>query len=285
MSVGVEPDAWSKFWQEFCPENERNEACYVPGDGRSALDRQWAYFANSLPRGAHVIDIGCGAGIVGRNLLSQRPDLQITGVDCASVPVRSQAHLTIHTQVNMEALPFGDCSFDAAVSQFGIEYGNIVDAAPELERVLKPGAPLCFLIHHRDSEIVREGSLRRRALEELMRGKVKDAFLEGDAAGIDQLKQPLGKKFPDEPMVKLVSDYFLRNIGRPREERQEVWQKLSDELDPEIWLLLQLERSAKSAAELDSWLVPLQSAMTSVGTSIVQRGSGEPIAWSVHGMR
>ncbi|MGQ0589749.1 MAG: class I SAM-dependent methyltransferase [Sphingosinicella sp.] len=217
--------------------------------------------------------------------MSHRNDLRITGVDLARVPVRNQAHLTIHAPVNMEALPFGDRGFDAAVSQFGIEYGNIVDTARELERVLIPGARFCFLVHHRDSEIVREGSARRLALRELTSGQIKSAFLSGSVKGVDQQHRHLKKLFPAEPMVKLVNDHFHHNIARTRAERQAVWRKLSDDLNPEIWLLLQLDRSAKSAAEMGSWLVPLLSTMTSVGASIVRRGSGEPIAWKLHGTR
>lgn len=285
MGVTTGPETWSTFWQEFGPENEPCDRCYVPGDGRGALDGAWARFANGLPPGAHIIDLGCGAGIVGRNLLNCRPDLEIAGVDWARVRAISHARLTIHTSVKMEALPFADRSFDAAVSQFGIEYGNIVETARELERVLKPGARFCFLIHHRDSEIVREGSMRRRALRELTSGQIKSAFLSGSAPGIDQQKRRLGTQYPHEPMVNLVSDYFHRNIARTRAGRQTIWQKLSGDLDPEIALLLQMERSSKSAAEMGAWLVPLLSGMTSVGASVVRRQSGEPIAWNVDGTR
>ena len=279
------PETWSTFWQEFCREDELHERCHVPGDGRSVVDRHWANFAASLPRGAQVIDLGCGAGIVGRSLISQRHDLPVAGVDWARVPAIGQANLTIHTPVRMEALPFGDCSFDAAVSLFGIEYGNIVETARELQRVTKPGARYSFLIHHRESEIVREGGARRRALRELISGKMKHGFLSGSAAEIDQQKQSLGRQFPGEPMIRLVGDYFRRNIARSRAERRAMWQRLADELGPEIALLGQLERSAKCESELAPWLTPLLSTMDLTCVSVLRRGSREPIAWAVYGSR
>lgn len=285
MAVTTASESWTIFWQEFGPENEPHDRCYVPADGRSALDREWAFFANALPLGAHAIDLGCGAGIVARNLLGHRPDLQMTGIDWARVSAISHPRFAIRTPVNMEAMPFGDGSFDAAVSQFGIEYSDIVETARELARVLRPGAPFCFLTHHRDSAIVREGSMRRRALRELMSGHLKHAFLSGKAPGIAQQKARLRRQYPDEPMVALVSDYFHRNISHTRAERQAIWQKLSDDLDPEIALLRQMERSAKSPTELGMWLVPLLSRMTSVGASVVRCKSGEPIAWLVRGTR
>lgn len=276
---------WSRFWLEFCPADKPHEQCYVPEDGRDAVDRHWAHFANDLPRGARAIDLGCGAGTVGRQLLSHRNDLRVAGVDWARVPAPSQDHLTIHTPVSMEALPFGGGSFDAAVSLFGIEYGDIAGTARELERVLKAGARFSFLVHHRESEIVREGGARRRALRQLISGEMKRAFLSGNAGGLDQQRQELARQFPGQPMVKLVSDHFRRNIACTRMERQTIWQKLADDLDPEISLLLQLERSAKSAAEMAAWLAPLLSIMNVIGVSVLRGRSGRPIAWHVHGIR
>lgn len=247
------------------------------------MDQHWANFAGSLPRGALVIDLGCGAGTVGRQLLNHRDDLRITGVDRARVPAIGTGNLRICPSTRMETLPFDDRSFDAAVSLFGIEYGNIAETACELQRVTKPGARYSFLIHHRESEIVREGGARRRALRELISGQMKSSFLSGSAAGLDRQAQALRERYPSEPMVKLVRDHFRRNIARARAERQSLWRKLADELDPEIALLRQLERSAKSESELASWLTPLLSIMDLTCVSILRRGSGDPIAWHVHG--
>jgi SAM-dependent methyltransferase len=259
------PESWTAFWQGFCPEKGPHERCSVPGDGRDTVDRHLARFASDLPPGAHVIDLGCGAGIVGRELLSRRSDLRVTGVDWADLPALRQANLAIHTRVRMESLPFGDNSFDAAVSLFGIEYGNIAETAGELGRVLRPGARFSFLLHHRESEIVRASGEQRMALKELISGQMRGAFLSGSAAGVDEQRRSLGRRFPNESMVGLVGNHFRRNIDRTRAERQAIWQKLADDLGPEISLLLQLERSAKSAAEIAVWLVPLLSTTTPFG--------------------
>jgi SAM-dependent methyltransferase len=246
------PSHWSTFWRDFGVENQPHERCYIPGDGRHVVDRHWAHFTESLPRGAQVIDLGCGAGILGCILLSHRGDLCVTGVDFAKVPAIARANLTVHPWVGMEALPFGNGCFDAAVSLFGIEYGNMDETARELGRVLKPGARFGFLVHHHESEIVREGGTRRRGLRDLLSGKMKTAFLAGDLAGFDQ---------------------------------QAIWQKLADDLDPELTLTMQMERSAKSIVQMGSWLVPLLSIMSAVNVSVLRRASGEPIAWDVNGYR
>jgi len=279
------PSLWSAFWQEFHPVDRPHERCHIPGDGRNAVDRHWAHFAASLPREAQVIDLGCGAGIVGRIMLNYRNDLRVTGVDFAGVPTPELANLTIHPWVNMESLPFDDGSFDAAISLFGIEYGNLDKTARELGRVLKPGARFSFLVHHVEGEIVREGGTRRRGLRELFSGKVKSAFLGGGVAAIELQIRRLRNQFPDEPSVRQFSRYLRHHITSTRAERQAKWQYLLDGLAPELALLLHLERSAKSAIEMGSWLPSLLSIMQVVSVSVLRRSSGEPIAWQVNGIR
>jgi SAM-dependent methyltransferase len=279
------PATWSMFWRDFAPVGEVQERCFIPPDARPAVDLHWADFANRLPPDAHVLDIACGAGIVGRKLLAARADLQVAGIDWADVPVRREAGLTLHPHIAMESLPFPDRSFDAAVSLFGIEYGRIAETARELGRVLKPGACFSFLVHHRDSAIACEGSHRRQAVQELLSGKVRHAFLSGNDAGLAQQRQSFRTRFPDAPTVHLVLDHLRRSLVRTRAERHAIWQEVDDNLSPEAGLLVHLERSAKSAAELGAWLEPLLSLMASVGVSIERGRSGHPIAWHVSGTR
>jgi ubiquinone/menaquinone biosynthesis C-methylase UbiE len=286
VKCGAEdPSLWSAFWQEFCLENVPHERCHIPGDGRHAVDRHWTHLADQLPPGAQVIDLGCGAGIVGRLLLSRRNDLRVTGIDFANVPTPSVENLVIHPWVSMEALPFDAGRFDVAISLFGIEYGNIDRTAGELGRVLKPGARFSFLVHHIESEIVCEGSTRRRALRDLLSGKVKAPFLAGSIAGVDQQIKRLKNQFPGEPSIKHFSNYLRHHVALTRAERQAKWQNLLDGLNPEIALLTLLERSAKSAAEMGSWLASLLPIMRMVSVSVLRRNSGEPIAWQVNGNR
>jgi ubiquinone/menaquinone biosynthesis C-methylase UbiE len=281
----AEQRLWSTFWQDFALENQLQERCYVPGDGRHVVDQHWVQFADSLPKGAQVIDLGCGAGVVGRTLLGRRNDLHVTGVDWADVPMMTMPNLRVYAKVSMEALPFIDSSFDAAVSLFGIEYGHIAMTAQQLKRVLKSGARFSFLVHHRESEIFREGSTRRRALKALISGKMKAAFLTGNVNDLHRQRQSLKTHFPDEPMVNLVSNHFLRNIAQARSERQALWQSLADGLDPEIALLMHMERAAKSTVDIAAWLVALLATMALVSVSVLRRSAGEPIAWSVSGVR
>lgn len=278
------PALWSSFWQDRDPANVPHERCYVPGDGRPRVDRHWALFADALPPGAQVLDLACGAGIVGSTLLHRRADLHVAGVDWADVPIAPMPNLAIHPWTSMEDLPFADGSFDAAVSLFGIEYGDIDRIAPELARVLRPGAHFSFLVHHAESEILREGGTRRRALREALSGKTKAAFLAGNLTALDHQRQRLATAFPGEPTLKLLTEHLRRHIGRTRAERQALWQKLAADFEPEIALLGHLERSAKSPAAMGAWLASLLARMPLVSVSVLRRASGEPIAWAVDGI-
>jgi ubiquinone/menaquinone biosynthesis C-methylase UbiE len=279
------PGIWSEFWREFHPVGRPSERCHIPGDGRYAVDRHWAQFAAGLPRDARVIDVGCGAGILGRILLNCRNDLRVTGIDFADVPIPDLPNLAVHPRTSMEELPFENGCFDAAISLFGIEYGNIDKTAQELGRVLNDGARFSFLVHHSQSEIVCEGRTRRRGLLELFSGRVKAAFLGGSVAAIEQQLRKLQDQFPDEPSVKHFSRYLRHHITGNRAERQAKWQYLLDGLAAELALLAQLERSAKSAEGMGSWLPALLSVMRVVSVSLLRRNSGEPLAWRINGLR
>lgn len=279
------PALWSTFWRDRTADNVPHDRCYVPGDGRPVVDGYWALFADALPPGAHILDLACGAGIVGSTLLSRRSDLRVTGIDWAEVPDAPIPNLVIHPWVSMEELPFGDGRFDAAVSLFGVEYGDIGRTARELERVLKAGAPFSFVVHHRDSEILREGGLRRRALRDALSGKMKAAFLAGNLTAVDHQRRRLAAQFPGEPTLRLLVDHLRRHLARTRAEREALWRKLQADFGPEIELLGHLERSAKSPAELGSWSAALLAAMRRVSLSVLRRPSGEPIGWAVDGIR
>lgn len=61
----------------------------------------------------------------------------------------------------MESLPFENAQFDAAVSQFGFEYGDTDATSEEVLRVVKPGAPIGLMIHRGDGPILAH-NLRRQ---------------------------------------------------------------------------------------------------------------------------
>lgn len=69
------------------------------------------HLAALLPRGARVLDVGAGDGLLARRVLDARPDLTMHGVD---VFVRPVTHVPVEA-FDGARLPFPDASFDAVM--------------------------------------------------------------------------------------------------------------------------------------------------------------------------
>ncbi len=149
---------WTLYWQA-----DNLESC-VPTQNIADTEKVaafWHELAAQLSVDAQVLDLACGNGVVSRHLLSNKPSLQITGVDQATIsPTDFLAHSSDLEKVNflpetdVSKLPFADDSFDVITSQFGLEYAPSEFAAPEAVRVLRSRGKIALLMHHQESEIV-----------------------------------------------------------------------------------------------------------------------------------
>ena len=70
-----------------------------------------SHFAELLPKGHAILDVGCGDGLISAEILRRRPDLTITGVD---VLVRPETHIPV-TEFDGRRLPFADRSCDTVL--------------------------------------------------------------------------------------------------------------------------------------------------------------------------
>ncbi len=93
----------------------------VDGLASQALDST----AGAMPRGARVLDVGCGGGHLLRSLVRQRPDLQCTGLDLSSAQLRRAAKRVpsaTFVRGDAAALPFPEASFDLVVSVGSVKH-------------------------------------------------------------------------------------------------------------------------------------------------------------------
>jgi ubiquinone/menaquinone biosynthesis C-methylase UbiE len=274
-------EAWTIFWQE----QGAGSRCGInaPSDMRAALDSHWREFASTLPPAATVLDIGCGAGAVGQDLLSWRPGLCITGIDIASVP--SDPRMELLPDTPMESLPFADRCFGAVVSQFGFEYGRVSEAAREIARVLIPHAPLSFLVHHSDGPIIADCKRHRRALEQLTGAPLRAAFMSGTPAALEHVFSIIRRDCPGERIVEQAARGLAIRITGDVAERAAVWDAVVDALAPEQVMAKALEASCVAPGDLKRWLEPLMEAFELKTPSVLRIGAGGPLAWKIEGRR
>jgi arsenite methyltransferase len=158
---------------QFDEENARRvDAVYTTPD--VVAQREATRAALALQPGERVVDIGSGPGFLVAEMASDvGPEGHVAGVDpsesmLALARRRDGAGAVEHRVADALALPFGDGSFDAAVSTQVLEYvDDVPRALAEARRVLRPGGRLLVLDTDWDSIVwhSRDDALTRRVLE------------------------------------------------------------------------------------------------------------------------
>ena len=163
-------DAWAS---EYNKEHYRN--------GWTVLLNQMVYTLLSyLKTDSKVLDIGCGTGLLGKELFSYGFQ-NLNGIDISKKSLESSQALGIYQQLSYgelgTPLDFEDCSFDALVSS-GVFTRNQVPltAFKELIRILKPRGILALVLRVEDDNFY-DNELRkycdRKVLHELGRHPFK----------------------------------------------------------------------------------------------------------------
>lgn len=181
--------AWSRYWQ-----GSNADPCFTEGAGvflgkpgaPFELPEIWAPFAQDIPDNAKVLDLATGSGSVVRQIARHASaagkTLRIVGIDYANIPppkadAASGHALELQSGVRMEELPYTSGEFDGATSQYGLEYSDLERSLPEIARVLRPGAPLCAVMHTDTSVIVSFGRSNLQRIRNVdRRGLVNDAL-------------------------------------------------------------------------------------------------------------
>jgi ubiquinone/menaquinone biosynthesis C-methylase UbiE len=105
-----------------------------------------------LPKGARLLDVGCGGGQHAVRIVEQRPDLQVVGIDISSTMVKRARALALRANVSDKvvfelgdaiSLPFSSDSFDAVYCAGPLkQVSNKTRLLAECHRVLRPGGRL-----------------------------------------------------------------------------------------------------------------------------------------------
>ncbi len=102
------------------------------------------YFFSMFNENPRVLDIGCGTGIITRQLHDK--GVYVLGVDKDSQMLRvAESHKTDgieYIKAPVNKLPFEEASFDAATAFSSFHWFDDVESSKEMLRVLKPGGIL-----------------------------------------------------------------------------------------------------------------------------------------------
>ena len=281
-AIGQHAEAWTEFWRD---QGQSNGCCAYAQEIQRPIHAHWNSFARLLHPGSHVLDLGCGMGSAARAVTTANSLLKVTGVDFAAVPASGDPQIDICANTRMEKLPFSESNFDAAISQFGFEYASVEQAASELARVLRPGAPFSFLVHHSEARIASDSVRHRKALEAISGPVLEAAFLSGDAAALDRHLSAIRRQLPYERIVDEAGQGLRRHIGLAPSHRTEIWRAVKAALAPELVMLADLEASSVLPDRMQGWLRPLAKGFELRSPVELKMANGQSLCWQVEGVR
>ncbi|HWA02353.1 MAG TPA: methyltransferase domain-containing protein [Rhizomicrobium sp.] len=275
-------DAWSAFWND--PASGLQCVRGAP-DVTAALAAHWHGFASTLGGGARVLDLGCGAGAAARALVEARGDLSVTGIDFARVPPSPDRRIALISGRPMEQPGFGPAAFDAAVSQFGFEYGRTHRTARQLARILAPGAPFSFVVHHAGSSVVAANRARLELILAVTAPGMRAAFLAGSGFLLAARLDALRRAHPGDTLAAELARLLPLRARQGARDRALAWNALEEALAPERTILEALDACCVDPEELGGWLGPLGQFFAIAGVRVLRKANGDTIAWAVAGTR
>lgn len=143
----------------------------------NAQDNRWTLDLLELAAGDRLLEIGFGPGMAVELACRARPDVSVAGIDHSAEMLRAanarnrrciEAGRVRLELGSVDALPYGDASFDKALAVNSIYFWNDpVTALREILRVLSPGGVLAVTVRDRQREAYRP--FDSEALTELLR--------------------------------------------------------------------------------------------------------------------
>jgi SAM-dependent methyltransferase len=142
------PDVWASV-AELEPSAQERLAGVLEtrgADPRQQAMRRAFLMSIAFPAEAHVLEVGCGTGVLTR-VLARWPNVkEVVGVDPAASLIREAQRLASETanvtfrEADGRSLPFDDCAFDVAVFDSTLSHvAGPERALAEAYRVLRPG--------------------------------------------------------------------------------------------------------------------------------------------------
>lgn len=167
MNSRLSADEWSRYW-------EKGSLTTFVGGFANNYDGEirafWHEHLGALPSQAKIIDLATGNGalaiLASEYGLEQGKSFAITAIDFAAIDPAKRAHagqkeevlgsIEFRSNTAIENTGLTADSYECAVSQFGFEYSMVEQAVAEVSRILKPSAHLHLMMHHEDSDVLKQ---------------------------------------------------------------------------------------------------------------------------------
>ena len=158
---------WNDYWHfdRLGSFDDLGETNY-----REEVAAGWRSFFDSLPDGASILDLCTGNGAIAVMAAEAGrrggKDFRIVAVDAADINpylyVKKHrdelAAIEFRPATPIESLPWPDASFDAVVSQYGIEYSDLSLSISELARVVAPTGTARLILHAAEGAVVQRSN-------------------------------------------------------------------------------------------------------------------------------
>jgi len=139
MSIGRSWDEQAERWASFAGDRGRDRPFWLFNLPR--------FLELVPPPGRATVDVGCGEGRLGAELV--RLGHRLVGVDASAALVERARERHEALVADAAALPFADASFDLTLAFMSLhDMDDPAGAVREVARVLEPGGCFCVALEH-----------------------------------------------------------------------------------------------------------------------------------------
>lgn len=281
----------------------------------------WNRFFEKLPKGALILDLATGNGIVPvhANAYSREfaSKFEIMAVDQADIdPLKTVtegrdllAGITFIGGINIEDLPFENALFDAVTGQYAVEYTDLNKTAREAARVLKKGGCFRFVSHAKEGVIVSFNAPKARQCRwlledsgvfETLAAAARDAFQNAPsredsrarfrtvAIGAREAIKDMGE---NEELQVLLQNLVQAYIGRKQFNDFEAFKAwlggVRDEVEGQVGMIEALAEAALDFKGVEGFAETLvQAGFADI--TVAELGTGpkkQMLGWQIEGVR
>ena len=228
-----------------------------------------------------MVDLACGGGVVGASMLAANAKLDVTGIDYAELPGEARPPFPLLREP-ISQTSCQDGYFDAAASQFGIEYADPAEAGKELGRILKAGAKLQFIAHYAGGAIAKANETRASLLKAVNRPDIWQFANGRDGASLQSAFDAIHKKHGESPLFLELVSAVRAALGHEGNARTKLLKDLQTSIEHEQEIIANLMDAAIAPKQMKGWMKKLGKNFNFAKPDVIRMGD-DVICWHIAG--